>query len=35
MFPVLEYELSGLEPNKLYNVFLDFVLANCYVWKYV
>ncbi|XP_078482481.1 T-box transcription factor Ci-mT [Ciona intestinalis] len=35
MFPVLEYDVSGLNPGKLYNFFVDFVLANDYVWKYM
>nr|XP_039255505.1 T-box transcription factor TBX6-like isoform X1 [Styela clava] len=34
MFPVLEYDVKGLHPQKLYSVFVDFVLANKYVWKF-
>lgn len=34
MFPPLEYDISGLEPTKFYNVFLDFVVTTDHIWKY-
>lgn len=34
MFPPLEYDISGLEPTKFYNVFVDFVVVTDHIWKY-
>ncbi|CAK8695937.1 unnamed protein product [Clavelina lepadiformis] len=34
MFPALNYELSGLDRNRLYTVCVDFVLTSDQVWKY-
>ncbi|XP_031442404.1 T-box transcription factor T-A [Clupea harengus] len=35
MFPVLRANLSGLDPNAMYSVLLDFVAADNNRWKYV
>ncbi|KAJ8322221.1 hypothetical protein KUTeg_000692 [Tegillarca granosa] len=34
MFPVLQFSLSGLEPHKQYNVFVDMILADPHHWKF-
>lgn len=34
MFPTLEYNISGLEPNKKYNVFVDIVPMDNNAWKF-
>ncbi|KPP63683.1 brachyury proteinA-like [Scleropages formosus] len=35
MFPVLRVGVSGLDPNAMYTVLLDFVAADANRWKYV
>ncbi|XP_062286609.1 T-box transcription factor T isoform X3 [Scomber scombrus] len=35
MFPVLKMNVSGLDPNAMYSVLLDFVSADNHRWKYV
>ncbi|XP_073691313.1 T-box transcription factor T isoform X2 [Garra rufa] len=35
MFPVLKVNMSGLDPNAMYSVLLDFVAADNHRWKYV
>nr|XP_033810754.1 T-box transcription factor T-A-like isoform X1 [Geotrypetes seraphini] len=35
MFPVLKVSLSGLDPNSMYSILLDFVAADGNRWKYV
>ncbi len=35
MFPVLRASISGLDPNAMYSVLLDFVAADNNRWKYV
>ncbi|XP_062846237.1 T-box transcription factor T-A isoform X2 [Trichomycterus rosablanca] len=35
MFPVLRANVSGLDPNAMYSVLLDFVAADNNRWKYV
>ncbi|XP_028835857.1 T-box transcription factor T-A-like [Denticeps clupeoides] len=35
MFPVLRVSVSGLDPNAMYSVLLDFVAADSNRWKYV
>ncbi|KAM9317448.1 T-box transcription factor T-like [Gastrophryne carolinensis] len=35
MFPVLKVNVSGLDPNAMYTVLLDFVAADNHRWKYV
>ncbi|KAK7140643.1 hypothetical protein R3I94_013051 [Phoxinus phoxinus] len=35
MFPVLKVNVSGLDPNAMYSVLLDFVAADNHRWKYV
>ncbi|XP_048882106.1 LOW QUALITY PROTEIN: T-box transcription factor T-A [Brienomyrus brachyistius] len=35
MFPVLRVNVSGLDPNAMYSVLLDFVAADSNRWKYV
>ncbi|KAL4657501.1 hypothetical protein GN956_G4968 [Arapaima gigas] len=35
MFPVLRVSVSGLDPNAMYTVLLDFVAADTNRWKYV
>ncbi|KAI4812860.1 hypothetical protein KUCAC02_024225 [Chaenocephalus aceratus] len=35
MFPVLKVNISGLDPNAMYSVLLDFVSADNHRWKYV
>ncbi|XP_052761830.1 T-box protein 1-like [Mya arenaria] len=34
MFPVLEYSLTGLVPSRMYNVYVDMVLADNNHWKF-
>lgn len=34
MFPTLQYSLTGLDPHKQYNVFVDMVLADPHHWKF-
>ncbi|XP_064596714.1 T-box brain protein 1-like [Liolophura sinensis] len=34
MFPTLQFSLSGLNPQKQYNVFVDMVLADPNHWKF-
>ncbi|XP_052007442.1 T-box transcription factor T isoform X3 [Xyrauchen texanus] len=35
MFPVLKVNVSGLDPNAMYSVLLDFVAADNHRWKFV
>lgn len=35
MFPVLKANVSGLDPNAMYSILLDFVSADNHRWKYV
>ncbi|KAM5326538.1 T-box transcription factor T isoform 3-T3 [Glossophaga mutica] len=35
MFPVLKVSVSGLDPNAMYSLLLDFVAADNHRWKYV
>ncbi|XP_067092833.1 T-box transcription factor T isoform X1 [Osmerus mordax] len=35
MFPVLKVNVSGLDPNAMYSILLDFVAADNHRWKYV
>ena len=35
MFPVLKANVSGLDPNAMYSVLLDFVSSDNHRWKYV
>ncbi|XP_076333027.1 uncharacterized protein LOC143237531 [Tachypleus tridentatus] len=34
MFPVISVRFTGLDPKKYYRVYLDFLLADCYTWKF-
>ena len=34
MFPVLHFMMNGLDPNKLYHVFVDMVVADNSHWKF-
>lgn len=34
MFPVLEFSFSGLVPTKMYNVYVDVILADNHHWKF-
>lgn len=34
MFPILQYEIRGLEPDQKYNVFIDIVLCDPNHWKF-
>ncbi|XP_041362119.1 T-box brain protein 1-like [Gigantopelta aegis] len=34
MFPTLQYSLTGLGPQKQYNVFVDMILADSNHWKF-
>ncbi|XP_022258030.1 putative T-box protein 7 [Limulus polyphemus] len=34
MFPVISVRFTGLDPKKYYTVYLDFFLADCYIWKF-
>ncbi|XP_037638528.1 T-box transcription factor T [Sebastes umbrosus] len=35
MFPVMKVNVSGLDPNAMYSILLDFVSADNHRWKYV
>uniref|UniRef100_A0A8C0P9G1 Vesicle transport protein n=1 Tax=Canis lupus familiaris TaxID=9615 RepID=A0A8C0P9G1_CANLF len=35
MFPVLKISVSGLDPNAMYSLLLDFVPTDSHRWKYV
>lgn len=35
MFPVFKVSLSGLDPNSMYTILLDFVQVDTHRWKYV
>lgn len=35
MFPVLKVNVSGLDPNAMYSILLDFVSTDNHRWKYV
>nr|XP_036879808.1 T-box transcription factor TBX19 isoform X3 [Manis javanica] len=35
MFPVLKVSVTGLDPNAMYSLLLDFVLTDGHRWKYV
>ena len=35
MFPVLSVNISGLDPNAMYSILLDFSAADDHRWKYV
>ncbi|XP_067117044.1 T-box transcription factor TBX19 [Osmerus mordax] len=35
MFPVLKVSVSGLDPNAMYSLLLDFMPADTHRWKYV
>jgi T-box protein 1 len=34
MFPTLQFNLAGLYPTRMYNVFVDVVLADSNIWKF-
>ena len=34
MFPILQFALTGLEPNRKYEVFIDIILADPNNWKF-
>lgn len=34
MFPTLQYKITGLEPEKKYNVFVDIVQVDPNTWKF-
>ena len=34
MFPTLQYNISGLDSQKKYNVFVDIILSDPYQWKF-
>ena len=34
MFPTLQFSLTGLDPQRHYNVFVDMVLADPNHWKF-
>ena len=34
MFPVLEFSFTGLNPVKMYNVYVDMILADNHHWKF-
>ena len=34
MFPTLQFSLTGLDPGRHYNVFVDMVLADPHHWKF-
>lgn len=34
MFPILQYSITGLEPNRKYDLFIDIVLADSNNWKF-
>lgn len=35
MFPVFKVSISGLDPNAMYTLLLDFVQVDTHRWKYV
>ena len=35
MFPVLKISITGLDPNAMYSLLLDFVPLDSHRWKYV
>lgn len=35
MFPVFKASISGLDPNSMYTILLDFVQVDSHRWKYV
>lgn len=35
MFPVLKISVTGLDPNAMYSLLLDFVRTDSHRWKYV
>lgn len=35
MFPVLKISVTGLDPNAMYSLLLDFVPTDSHRWKYV
>lgn len=35
MFPVFKVSISGLDPNSMYTLLLDFVQVDTHRWKYV
>lgn len=35
MFPVFKTSISGLDPNSMYTILLDFVQVDNHRWKYV
>jgi hypothetical protein len=34
MFPILQYSITGLDPNRKYELFIDIVLADTNNWKF-
>ena len=34
MFPVLEFSFTGLNPSKMYNIYVDMILADNHHWKF-
>ena len=34
MFPTLQYCISGLDPDKKYNIFIDVIVADPNTWKF-
>jgi T-box protein 1 len=34
MFPTLQFGITGLDPEKKYNVFIDVILADSNIWKF-
>lgn len=34
MFPILQYGITGLEPNRKYEIFIDIILADPNNWKF-
>lgn len=35
MFPVMRVNVTGLDPNAMYSMLIDFVLVDNHRWKYV
>jgi hypothetical protein len=35
MFPVFKVSISGLDPNAMYTVLLDFAQVDSHRWKYI
>ena len=33
-FPVFEYDIKGLDPKKVYTIYLDFVAVDSNEWKH-